>query len=249
MRSRLAPAQGDPEIGQERIVVYHDDGSLEEVRLHDYDRLYALPGVYEQIVQEDLGCQSPAVVAELLGRALDELGRDRAATRVIDIAAGNGVSGEALVAAGIVPVLGTDIVDGARTAALRDRPSVYGEYRTLDLLALDDGRRAHLRELGADALTCVAPVGGSGGRVPAAAFAAAVAALADDAVTVHLHDPRWGDADVVDEAFWPARLGPGVTGTRLAHRRYGHRLTVAGAPYEMEAAVWRVTRASPGSPG
>ena len=34
--------------------------------------------------------------------------------RAIDIAAGNGISGEALLAEGIRPVLGTDIVDVAR---------------------------------------------------------------------------------------------------------------------------------------
>ena len=52
--------QADPEIGREVIRVRHDDGRVEELRLHDYDRLYALPGVYEQIVQERLGCRSPA---------------------------------------------------------------------------------------------------------------------------------------------------------------------------------------------
>ena len=186
----------------------------------------------------------------MLGAALDELGRQRASAGVIDVAAGNGISGEALAAEGIAPVLGTDIVDSARTAALRDRPSVYGEYLTLNLLALSGAQAAHLRSLGADALTCVAPVGERAGQVPGAAFAAAVAVLRDDAVTVHLHDPRWGVPDIVDEGFWAARLGPGASATRLAHRRYLHRYTVVGAPYEMEAAVWRVTRApSPGSAG
>ena len=242
VRCRLATAQGDPEIGQERIVVYHDDGRLEEVRLHDYDRVYALRGVYEQIVSEDLGCRSPGIIAAMLGEALDALHRDRAGARVIDIAAGNGVSGEALVAEGIAPVLGTDIVPSARDAALRDRPDVYGEYLTLDLLALADEQREHLRGLRADALTCVAPVGDGEGLVPGAAFAAAVALLGGDAITVHMHDPRGDAPDIVDEAFWPAALGAGVTGARLAHRRYLHRYTVSGEPYEMEAAVWRVTR-------
>ena len=45
--------------------------------------------------------------------------------RVLDIAAGNGVSGEALKAAGLHPVLGTDIVAvGARGGAARPARSV-----------------------------------------------------------------------------------------------------------------------------
>jgi acyl dehydratase len=243
IRARLVTAQGDPEIGAERIAIYHEDGHTEEVALHDYARVYALPGVYEQIVQEDLGCRSPAVVAEMLGAVLDDLGRARASARVIDIAAGNGVSGEALAAAGIMAVLGTDIVPEARAAAQRDRPGAYGEYLTLDLTALTDAQIAQVRELRADALTCVSPVGNGGGQVPPAALTAAAALLTDDALVVHLHDPRGGAVDVIDEAFWPARLGPATSAMCVAHRRYLHRFLVNGNPYELEAAVWRVRRA------
>jgi hypothetical protein len=241
-RARLVTAQGAPEIGAERIAVYHEDGHTEEVSLHDYARVYALPGVYEQIVQEDLGCRSPAVVAEMLAAALDDLGRARASARVIDIAAGNGVSGEALAAAGIMPVLGTDIVPEARAAALRDRPDIYGEYLTLDLAALTDAQTAQVRELRADALTCVSPVGKGGGQVPPAAFTAAAALLTDDALVIHLHDPGAGIPDVVDEPFWRAWLGPATRATRLAHRHYLHRFLVDGTPYELDASVWRVRR-------
>ena len=244
IRARLVTAQGDPEVGAERIAVYHEDGRTEEVALHDYARLYTLPGVYEQIVQEDLGCRSPTVVAEMLAAALDDLGRARASARVIDVAAGNGISGEALRAAGITPVLGSDIVPEARTAALRDRPGVYGEYLTLDLSALTDEQVAHARKLRADALTCVTPVGEGGGRVPPAAFAAAAGLLTDDALVVHLHDPRDGAPDVVDESYWRERLGSQTSATRLAHRHYLHRFLVDGNPYELDAAVWRIRRGS-----
>jgi hypothetical protein len=242
VRARLATLQGDVDIGAERIVVYHDDGTREEVTLHDYRRVYALPGLYEQIVQEDLGCRSPAKVAQLLGDALDALGRDRGAARVIDIAAGNGVSGEALREAGIPVVLGTDIVPEARAAAERDRPDVYPEYLTLDLTALSADERAHLRDLRADALTCVSPVLACEGAVPPAALAAVAALLADDAIVVALHDPRHGEPDPITEAFWRERLGSQTEATRLHHERYLHRFRVTGAPYELEASVWRLRR-------
>ncbi len=69
--------QADPEIGHEVIRVRHDDGRTEELRLHDYERLYALPGVYEQIVQERLGCRSPVELAGMLAHAAGALGWDR----------------------------------------------------------------------------------------------------------------------------------------------------------------------------
>ncbi len=243
LRARLATLQGDPAIGAERIVVYHPDGRTEELMLHDYARVYALPGVYEEIVSDALGCRSPEQVAGMLGEALDALGRDRGTARVIDVAAGNGVSGEALQAAGIGAgggrLLGSDIVPEAREAALRDRPGVYARYDTLDLTALDERVAAQLRDERADVLTCVAPVAARPDCVPPAAIAAAAALLGDDALLVALHDPRHGEADALTEAFWSAHA---VTATRLDHRRYLHRFLVTGAPYELEASVWRLRR-------
>jgi hypothetical protein len=237
------PDQPDPEIGQELLEVRYEDGSTERLALHDYERLYALPGAYEQIVQERLGCRSPAVMAGLLGRALDDLGRGRAGARAIDIAAGNGISGEALVDAGIRPLLGTDIVASARDAALRDRPDVYGEYLTLDLLALSGPQSAALRALSADALLCVAPVGDAAeGQVPPAVLAQAARVLAPDAVIAYMHDPGPNPVDVVDESFWRRELGADVSAHALIRERYVHRQTVNGAPFEMVGVVWWVVR-------
>lgn len=233
VRARLASAQGDPPIGAERIAVYHDDGRIEEVALHDYARVYALPGVYEQIVQEDLGCRSPQTVAEMLTAALD------GPTRVIDLAAGNGVSGEALRDAGHTVVLGTDVVPEAREAALRDRPGVYGEYLTRDLTELDPAEAERLRALGAQALTCVSPVGSRPGQVPPAAIAAGAGLLTPDALLVALHDPRHGAPESLSDEFWRAH---GYDATRLERRRYLHRFRVTGAPYELEASIWHLRR-------
>lgn len=230
--------QADPQIGQELIRVRHEDGRVEELRLHDYERLYALPGVYEQIVQERLGCASPAKLASMLAAAVDAAGWARDEMRVIDVAAGNGVSGEALAAEGLDPVLGTDIVPAARAAALRDRPRLYGEYLTLDLLALTAEQAARLRVLRANALTCVAPVGEGASQVPAGAFLEAVSALTDDALVAYVHDPNPGMDDVVTAALLRERLT--VEATELARERYLHRRTVNGAPFEMVGVVWRL---------
>ena len=192
----------DPAIGQERIRVRHADGRIQELRLHDYDELYALPGVYEQIVHERLGCCSPAEVAALLAAAVDELGWERDRVRVIDIAAGNGISGEALVAAGLHPVLGSDLVASARAAVLRDRPDVYDAYLTLDLLALSDADRSAIGALHANALSCVAPVGEHASELPPGALVAAAALLAPDALAVYMHDPHRGVPDALTSTVW-----------------------------------------------
>lgn len=231
--------QADPEIGHEVIRVRHDDGRTEELRLHDYERLYALPGVYEQIVHDRLGCRSPAELAGMLAHAADSLDWERDAMRVLDIAAGNGVSGEALAAAGLRPVLGTDIVPSAREAALRDRPGLYDQYLILDLLALTDGERAAVTALHANALCCVAPVGVQGSELPPEALVAAAGLLTPDALVVYMHDPNRGVPDAVTAEAW----GSGTEAQELERRRYVHRYTVNGAPFEMDGVVWRLRRA------
>jgi hypothetical protein len=234
--------QADPEIGRELIRVRHGDGSTEELQLHDYARLYSLPGAYEEIVQDRLGCRSPRQLASLLAAAADRIGWQRAEVRVLDLAAGNGVSGEALAAEGLVPVLGTDIVEAAREAALRDRPGLYESYLTLDLLALSERERAAIRELRANAISCVAPVGDGSEQLPPRALLAAAALLEGDALVVHMHDPTVGDPDAITAELWADGLGAGVRARELERRRYVHRYTVNGEPYEMVGVVWRLTR-------
>ena len=240
------PAQTDPAIGQEVIRVRHDDGRVEEVHLHDYARVYALPGVYEQIVTDRLGCRSPWQIAGMLAGTVDRIGWRRERTRVVDLAAGNGVSGEALASEGLTPVLGTDIVPAARDACLRDRPGVYGQYRTLDLLDLSPEQRTAIVTLGANAVACVAPVGDGPSQLPPRALAAAVALLAADALVAYMFDPAAGAPDAVTTAMWVQTLGPGVQAGELERRRYVHRRTVNGEPYEMDGVVWRVVRGASG---
>jgi hypothetical protein len=235
--------QADPEIGQELIRVRHDDGRTEELQLHEYDRLFALPGAYEHIVHDRLGCRSPEELAAMLAGAVDRIGWERGAMRVLDLAAGNGVSGEALAAHGLNPVLGTDIVPAARDAALRDRPGLYDQYLTLDLLVLTEAQRATVAGLRANALCCVAPVGDDPSMLPPAALRAAGALLQPDALVAYMHDPAPGVPDAMTVEPW----GEGVPAQELARRRYVHRYTVNGTPFEMDGVIWRLRRGAGGS--
>jgi hypothetical protein len=232
--------QPDPEIGREVIRISFDDGHVEDLHLHDYERLYSLPGVYEEIVTERLGCRSPWEIASMLAAAVDSIGRDRAAVRALDIAAGNGISGEALAGEGLRPVVGTDIVPEARVAALRDRPAVYERYLTLDLLALRHAQRIELKGLRLDVLSCVAPVGNGHGQVPAPVLVEGATLLGPDALIAYMYDPQFGVPDAVTAELWTRGLGEHVVAQELARRRYVHRRTVNGLAFEMEGVVWRV---------
>ena len=163
--------------------------------------------------------------------------------RVLDIAAGNGVSGEALAAAGLHPVLGTDIVPSARAAALRDRPGLYDQYLTLDLLALTDGERATVAALHANALSCVAPVGeADGSSCRPTALAGRGAACSRPTRSSSTCTTRTRASRRVTAEAWAAGVGR-TEAQELERRRYLHRYTVNGAPFEMDGVVWRLRRA------
>jgi trans-aconitate methyltransferase len=113
---------------EESFLLTRDDGTTERIVLHDYSRVYAVPGLYEEVVQNRLGCASPRVLAESLADAVSATGASMAALRVLDVGAGNGVVGEELHARGAQVVAGTDGVVAARDAARRDRPELYEVY-------------------------------------------------------------------------------------------------------------------------
>jgi trans-aconitate methyltransferase len=131
---------------EESFVLAREDGSSERIVLHDYSKVYAVPGLYEEVVQHQLDCASPRVLAETLAEAVAAAGASTADLRVVDIGAGNGVVGEELHARGAQVIAGTDGVEAARDAARRDRPELYEVYAiagvdefTVEQLVADHG--------------------------------------------------------------------------------------------------------------
>jgi hypothetical protein len=241
----LAAADGerrcDERPDQEEIVVrFADDGHEERVRVQDYARVYAVAGLYEAIVQDRLCCQSPDRVASMLARAAPELGRAPQSVRVLDLGAGNGVSGQALAAQGLRPVVAIDTEPAARAAALRDRPGLYQAYLIADVLALTPGEVRMIRALAPNALACVGAIGLD--HVPPAALPAALELLADDSLLGY----TLAEANrTVDGAEISARLSEIAERWRideLARERYRHRLTVSGRPIWWEAVIVRARR-------
>ena len=116
-------------------------------------------------------------------------------------------------------------------------PALYDQYLTLDLLALTDDERAAVTALHANALSCVAPVGVHGSELPPEALVAAAGLLAPDALVVYMHDPNRGVPDADHGGGVGGGWAAGTEAQELERRRYVHRHTVNGAPFEMDGVV------------
>lgn len=225
---------------EESLVVTHADGTTERLRLHDYARVYAIPGLYEEVVQRRLRCASPTKLAELLVRCAGATGLEPGELAVFDLGAGNGVMGEELRARGVGTLVGSDNIPAARDAALRDRPGLYADYLvgdTDDLPQVPGLIREH-------ALNGLVAAGALGlGHITAASFHrlwSAFPTVAWFAVSVHEGLAEPGASDFGDYlAEFERRRDWGEIVVREPFR---HRLTMAGDPIPYLAIVARKGR-------
>lgn len=219
----------DRETGGEAFTVRFATGRNRRIGLHDYDRMYAIPGLYEEVVQRRLQCASPAKLAEVLLGVAELERRPPHLLRVLDLGAGNGLVGEELHARGVRVLAATDSAKRARTAADRDRPGLYASYVVADA----NGRPAELgslvRELGINCVVCAGALGFA--HIDAQSFTELWDLLppgAMFALTVDEGLVRPGASDVGDEL---ALLRGGHAGTEIVvWERFRHRLSVSGEP-------------------
>lgn len=164
------PAIDVRELSQDEVYFYLLDeaGQKEKIRLHEYDRLYRMPGLYEQVVYERLKCQSPSIVTEVLKYTLSQSGQRLSELRVLDLGAGNGIVGEELKKHGVSRLIGIDIIPEARDATERDRPGVYDAYYVMDLCSLTAEERDEIVSWSPECLISVAALGF--GDIPPRAF-------------------------------------------------------------------------------
>jgi hypothetical protein len=223
------------------------NGSERRVRFHDYDEIYEIPGLYEQLFYDHLECCSPETVVGLLCRELARAGIDPGALNVLDVGAGNGMVGEQLAAIGASTIVGADIIPEAAAATDRDRPGVYDDYLVLDLTALGDDVRRDLESRQLNALTCVAALGF--GDIPPAAFATAYDLLAPEAWLAFSIKEDFLDEDG-GSGF--ARLIRELVDRDMidlrAQERYRHRLSASGSPLHYVALAAAKRTDAPAAP-
>jgi hypothetical protein len=222
---------------EEALLVRHGDGTTESFRLHEYDRVYAVPGLYEEVVQRRLQSASATILAERLVACAARAGTPAAELAVFDLGAGNGVSGEELRARGVRALVASDASAAARDAAQRDRPGLYADYLvgdTDDLAQVPGLIRAH----GLNALVTAGALGL--GHISADSFHrlwCAFPAGAWFSVSLHEDLAEPGGSDFGDYlAGFEARDDGGEI---LVREPFRHRLTMAGEPITYVAIVAR----------
>ncbi len=211
------------------------DGERRRIRFHDYAEIYDVPGLYERLFADRLDCQSPRVVADLLGEALRDAGLKPERLTALDFGAGNGMVGELLAELAVGEIVGVDLLPEARDAAHRDRPGLYEAYYALDMTQLAPEQRRDLMRHDFDVMTCVAALGF--GDIPPLAFAEAFNLVGS---------PGWVAFNIRDRFVEERCSGFGGLIARMfregileerTRTRYIHRVSVDGEPLEYVALV------------
>lgn len=211
-----------------------EEGERRRIRFHDYDEIYAIPGLYERIFRDHLHCQSPQVVAGLLGEQIRRAGVDPQDLRALDVGAGNGMVGEELHALGMGAIVGIDIIPEAAEGARRDRPDVYEDYLVEDLTDLSDEARERLTDL--NCMTTVATLGFD--DMPTAAFEGAFELIEPGGwVAFTIKEDFLDHSDETGFRRMITEMLAGGAMEERARRRYQHRLSISGKPLHYVAIV------------
>ncbi len=198
-----------------------------KIRLHDYDEVFAVPGLYEKWIYDIFQCRSPEKVAQLLKGALAKSKVEPGSLKFLDLGAGNGCVAEELSTIGVKHFVGVDIYPEAADAAERDRPGLYDDYVVTDLTNPDAKSEKQLTSHEFTGLSCVAALGF--GDIPTAVFASAFN---------HVEDGGWIaftiKEDFLDEndtsgfsKLIRSMIAGGVL-EPIAQESYTHRITADG---------------------
>lgn len=222
---------------EEWFMVKHE-GQLRKLRCHDYDELYKVPGLYEDIFYNRLGCNSPNVVCEMLDDQMKKTEEPDPSLRVFDFGAGNGMVGERIREEMDCDLLiGVDILPEAKDAAERDRPGLYDEYHVLDLCSLDEQKKKKFESYDFNTLVTVAALGFD--DIPTMAFMNAFNLMQEGAwVAFNIKENFLSDND---NSGYKEMIGNVMDDTLdiLEERKYCHRLSLAGDELCYRAIVGR----------
>ncbi len=228
-------AQAAADQDQEWCEVEYD-GRTRRLRFHDYSDIYSIPGLYEALIYEELRCESPRVIADLVARELERRDTDPAALRVLDLGAGNGIVCEELAKLGAECFVGVDIIQAAADAAERDRPGLYADYVVCDLTEDNEETRRRLDAHELNCFTCVAALGF--GDIPPQVFCEALRRINTPSLVVYnIKETFLGEEDPSGFSDLVEGLDEQGSLVTLAKERYQHRLSWAGEPLHYYAVL------------
>lgn len=163
------PKPESSNLNQDEAYFYLQEGDAQhKIRFHDYDEIYKVQGLYEQIFYDRLKCTSPEKVADILDSSLKQSEDTLSELRVLDFGAGNGMMGEALKRHGVSRLIGVDIIPEAYQATVRDRPGLYDAYYVEDFTSLSEEKKEDIASWQCDCMVTVAALGF--GDIPTKAF-------------------------------------------------------------------------------
>jgi predicted TPR repeat methyltransferase len=205
------------------------DNAWRRLRLHDYDEIFSIPGLYEHLFGDILQCTSPQRIVALLTDCLREADQSPTRLRVLDVGAGNGMLGEQLRLHGVRSLVGLDIIPEAAMAAERDRPCLYDQYMVADLCDLPPAQRQRLKDAQFNCLCTASALGF--GDIPPQAFGTAFNFIeAGGWLGFNIKENFLEGRD--DSGF--CRLIRVLSDRKYirieAYRRYNHRLSIEGKP-------------------
>ena len=219
------------DLAQDEVYFYvvNPGGEKRKLRFHDYNEIYEIPGLYEQVFYDRLKCNSPTKVAEILKSAIDQTNENFTELRVLDLGAGNGLMGDALKKYGVSRLVGVDIILEAKIAAERDRPHIYDSYYVADLCNLDETDKDDFSSWSLNCLTSVAALGF--GDIPPHAFMEAFNLIQSEGwVGFNIKETFLNESDesgfsrMIRELIFSEYL-------EIYHlERYRHRLSMEGEP-------------------
>ncbi len=213
-------------------------GGKRKIRFHDYDEIYQVQGLYEQIFYDRLKCISPIKVTEILESAVKQSQDNFSELRVLDLGAGNGMMGEELKKHGVSRLIGIDIIPEAYDAAIRDRPGVYDAYYIEDFTKLDDEKKDEISSWQCDCMVTVAALGF--GDIPVRAFIEAFNTIKSEGwVAFNIKETFF---DATDESGFSTMIRDLIFSKYIDVyyiERYRHRLSIEGEPLYYFAIVGR----------
>lgn len=220
-------------------------GKDRKIRFHDYDEIYKVQGLYEQIFYERLKCTSPGKVAAILESSVKQSQDNLSELRVLDFGAGNGMMGEELKKHGVSRLIGVDIISEAYDATVRDRPGLYDAYYIDDFTRLDKETREDIASWQCDCMVTVAALGF--GDIPTKAFIEAFNIIKPEGwIAFNIKESFFNKSDktgfstMIRELIFSDYLD-------VYHiERYRHRLSIEGEPLYYFAIAGRKNGDVPG---